>query len=63
MVMGSGSASGFSSGSGTDSRSGSGNLETLPYFSTLQWVPACVPAAVLERFKEGREFGCLGSGL
>lgn len=63
MVMGSGSASGFSSGSGTDSRSGSGNLVTRHDFSTLRWGPACVPAAVLERFKEGRAFECVGSGL
>lgn len=58
--MGSGSASDFSSG--TDSRSGSDNLETH-VSSTLQWGPACVPAAVSERFKEGSEFGCSGSGL
>lgn len=61
--MGSGSASDFSSGSGTDSRSGSGNLETRHVSSTLLWDPACVRAAVLERFKEGSEFGCPVSGL
>jgi hypothetical protein len=44
--MGSDCASDFSSGSGTDSRSGSGNLATRELSSTVQWDPACVPAAV-----------------